>query len=114
MKTIIAGSRTHFPSLDEIQEAVDASGFDVTEVVSGCAFGVDQAGERWADSKRIPVKRHHADWNKYGRRAGPIRNLIMADNAEALIAFHKNASRGTQNMIEIAQKTGLKVFVVTI
>lgn len=86
----------------------------MTEVVGGGAFGVDQAGERLAKSKGLPIDRYDADWNKYGRRAGPMRNLVMADKAEALIAFHKNASRGTQNMIEIAQKTGLKVFIVTI
>ena len=59
----------------------------------------------------MPVEGFPAEWDKYGRSAGPIRNGQMAKAAEALIALLAPGSRGTKNMIEQATKKGLKVFV---
>ena len=110
MKTIIAGSRS-VTDLDLVADAVRASGFDITEVVSGGAPGVDSLGEQWAEQHGIPVTRFPADWKRYGRRAGPIRNTEMAEYAEALIAVWDGRSRGTKNMIQLARQRGLRVFV---
>lgn len=110
MKTIIAGTRT-ITSLAIVAEAIKASEFDIAEVVSGGAPGVDALAEKWAEEHGIPVKRFPADWNRYGRRAGPIRNTEMAGYAEALIAVWDGQSRGTKNMIRQARKHGLRVFV---
>ena len=52
-----------------------------------------------------------AQWDKYGRQAGPMRNRQMAENADALIAYWDGESRGSKNMIEEAKKRGLKVAV---
>lgn len=46
MRTIIAGSRS-ITDYALIQKAVSESGFEITEVVSGGAIGVDRLGERW-------------------------------------------------------------------
>jgi len=46
-----------------------------------------------------------ADWIRYGRPAGPIRNKRMIkDNPVAVIAFHNNLmhSKGTRNMLGLA------------
>ncbi len=40
--------------------------------------------------------RFAADWNKYGKKAGPVRNRKMADYAEALIAVWDGKSRETR------------------
>lgn len=77
-----------------VRAAVDASGFRITEVVSGVAHGVDKLGERWAQAHKIPVKQFPAQWNKYGNAAGPIRNREMAEYADALIAVWDGQSRG--------------------
>lgn len=97
-----------------VERAVKASGFKITEVVSGHARGVDCLGELWADNHDIPCRIFEADWNKHGRSAGPIRNREMADYGEALIALRRPQSRGTQHMIDTARKLGLKVFVVDV
>lgn len=109
MKTIIAGSRT-ITDYDLVEKAVEESGFAVTEVVSGCARGVDNLGEEFARKWNLPVKQFHAKWKKHGKGAGPMRNAEMGDYADALIAVTTGSS-GTQNMIEYAKKKGLKVFV---
>ena len=84
----------------------------ITEVVSGCAKGADTFGEEWADDQRLPVKKFPAEWDKYGRAAGPIRNKQMAEYSDQLIAFLYPNSRGTANMINQAKKLGLKVHII--
>ena len=110
MITIIAGSRG-ISDLNLVEEAIKESGFDITEVVSGGARGVDFLGESWATENHIPIKRFPADWEKYGRRAGAIRNELMGDYAEALIAVILNNSRGSEHMVRVANHRELKVFV---
>ena len=117
MRVIIAGSRT-ITDYRLVEAAVKASGFDVTEVVSGKARGVDTLGERWAYENDVDMTGFYADWGKHGPSAGPIRNREMAEYAKAgpgggaLVAVHSANSPGTRSMIEIATKMGLKVYVV--
>lgn len=114
MKVIIAGSRNLELGVFSMRDIVNASGFDITEVVSGTARGVDSSGEHWAEYHDIPVKRFPADWKRFGKSAGAIRNAQMAHYADALIAIWDGESRGTKNMIDIANKKRLKVYVQTI
>lgn len=114
MKTIIAGSRAENRLGQVICAAAAAAvraGIGPTEVVSGCAEGVDRLGESWAQMMQLPVRQFPADWKRYGRAAGRQRNLQMAVYAEALIAVWDGKSPGTRHMIETAKRMGLKVFV---
>lgn len=110
MRVIVAGPRT-VNRYDIVVRAIKASGFTITEEVSGGADGVDSLGERWAEEQGIPIKRFLARWAKYGRAAGKIRNSKMAKYAEALIAIWDGQSRGTKDMIDKARYRGLHVFV---
>jgi hypothetical protein len=127
LKTIIAGDR-EIKDIKLIEKAVKKSGFDITEVVSGAARGVDTLGEDWAKSKSIPIKRFPADWNnlkadgavikvnsygkKYNVNAGFARNEEMAKYADALIAIQTNGpTSGTQSMIKLAKKYKLKIYI---
>ncbi|MFA5195962.1 MAG: SLOG family protein [Bacteroidales bacterium] len=110
MKIIIAGSR-EINEFILVQLAVAGSGFDITEVVSGTAKGVDKLGELWAFENDIPVKRFPADWKKYGKSAGYKRNEQMAEYADALIAIWDGKSPGTGHMISIAKMKNIPVYV---
>lgn len=109
MKVIIAGSRS-INDYTLVEKAVEQSGFPITEVVSGCAKGVDTLAIRFAEFNELPVKRFHADWDKYKKAAGYRRNGEMATYADALIAIWDGHSPGTVHMINIAKERGLKVF----
>ena len=111
MRVIIAGSRD-VTDLKHVILAVHNSKFEVTEIVSGAARGVDTLGEMWAEENNIPVTLFPADWDKYGKSAGYKRNEEMAKHADGLIAIRKNMSKGTTHMIDIATKAGLSVYVV--
>lgn len=110
VKVIIAGGRD-VTDYSAVVSAVKESGFEITEVVSGAARGVDRLGELFAEANNIPVKRFPAAWDKYGRGAGHIRNGEMANYAGGLIAVWDGESRGTRNMIDQARSKGLQVFV---
>lgn len=110
MKTIIAGGRT-ITDYSLVLSALRESEFQITEVISGMASGVDTLAIQYARENNLPLIEFHADWNTHKRAAGPIRNREMAKYGEALIAIWDGQSRGTKNMIEEAAKKGLKVYV---
>ncbi len=113
MKVIIAGSRI-IADLALVKRAVKESGFKITTVVSGCARGVDKLGEQMAKELGVPVERYPADWLKYGRSAGAIRNSQMAKAASALVAVWRNSSPGTDNMISNMRLLGKPVYVLKV
>ena len=78
-------------------------------IVSGRANGADQMGERYARERGYSLRTYPANWERYGKRAGPIRNELMAQNADALIAYWDGRSPGTMNMIDMARDYGLLV-----
>ncbi len=107
MKVIIAGTRYKdkdenipFDDYNLVVKTIEDSGFTITEVVSGTATGVDRLGEQWARANNIPIKEMPADWNRYGRSAGPFRNKAMAEYADAAIVIWDGKSPGSRNMIE--------------
>lgn len=113
MKIIIAGSRD-FDDYNLLKHTVSHSIFNgiITEVVSGCAKGADELGEQFAAEFDIPIKRFPADWKKYGKGAGTIRNIQMGRYADGLVVFIRNGSTGSSHMLRVIQNDG-KPNVVT-
>lgn len=99
MKVIIAGSRSIEEDWILVDHCVRLSGYEITEVVSGGARGIDTSGEQFAIIRGIPFKRFPADWNSKGKSAGILRNIEMANYADALIAIWDGKSKGTLHMI---------------
>lgn len=113
MKTIIAGSRDNI-YYEDLLMAMEATPWYPSVVVCGMCRGADLLGKRWAEENKIPVEKYPANWRPNGifdRAAGYKRNVLMAQNAEALIALWDGQSKGTKNMIDIAKGRGLKIFV---
>ena len=110
MKVIIAGGRD-ITDYSLVLSALAESGFTPTEIVSGMASGVDTLAVQYAQENNLPLQQFWAEWNFYGKSAGPIRNRKMAEYGDALIAIWDGESRGTKNMIEEATKRNLQVYV---
>ena len=105
MKVIIAGNRT-FNDRQLLFDTMDNLDIEIDEVVCGEARGADTLGKIWAKSKGIPVKSFPAEWDKFGRMAGPIRNRDMGKYADYLVAFWDGESVGTKDMIFYMQQIG--------
>lgn len=82
------------------------------EIVSGTARGADQLGERYAAERGLSIKRFPADWDRDGKSAGYLRNVRMAEYADAAIVFWDGVSKGSKHMVDVAKKKGLPVRVV--
>ena len=114
MRVLVCGDRYWndwqylYDTLDELKDKIDV-------IIEGEAPGADTMALRWAKDSGIPVERYPAQWDKYGKSAGPIRNKQMLDEGkpDLVIAFHANisASRGTKNMISQAQAAGIQVIL---
>lgn len=110
MKVIIAGSRG-ITDYQFVCNVIKESCFNITEVVSGTAKGVDQLGERWAKDNNVPVHKFPAEWSRLGKSAGYVRNTDMGKYADCLIAIWDGESRGTKHMIDIATNLGRQIFI---
>jgi hypothetical protein len=113
MRLIIAGGR----DFDDYNLLCDkATQFignrkDVT-IISGLARGADRLGCRFAEESGYPLRGFAAEWGKFGRAAGAVRNKLMAKEATHLLAFWDGNSKGTMHMIDYAHELGLQIEVV--
>lgn len=85
-------------------------GIDV--IVTGDAKGADELAKKYAQEYDIPLLVFRADWDKYGKSAGPIRNAEIVKAADTLIAFWDGKSKGTKNSIAQAKALGLLVIEI--
>lgn len=85
-----------------------------TIILSGHCSGVDMLAERYAEKHGLTVERHPAEWARYGRAAGPIRNEQMVIQADCVIAFWDGVSRGTKSLISYAQKYNKELHIISI
>ena len=109
MKLIIAGGRDYlFSPEDYLRLNMLSKRIKITEIVSGKARGADTCGESWATSLHIPIKEFKADWDRWDKRAGSIRNTDMAKYADAVVLFP--GGTGTENMHEAAKEYKLKIY----
>jgi len=116
INVIIAGSR-EFNNYDLLKEVCDRAlenrvrdGYKIT-IVSGHAKGADSLGERYAAERGYELKIFPPEWDKFGKRAGMLRNKKMAEISNALLAFFADGapSVGTKNMVKIAREKNLIV-----
>jgi hypothetical protein len=96
--------------MDAIRHVIDnLSNDDV--VIHGAARGADTIAGWLAEQRGLQVMEFPAQWQKYGKSAGPIRNKQMLDEGkpDKVYAFYsdKKKSRGTANMAKQAKKAGI-------
>jgi hypothetical protein len=89
--------------------------FNPTVVIEGEARGADTFARLCAGVLGIEVLRFPADWEKYGRAAGPIRNsqMLKEGNPDVVVGFHHDIekSKGTRDMLTRAKKAGKATFI---
>lgn len=114
---IFTGPRDLSISQETIAFAIKASGFGMpTEIVVGSKKGLDYCAYMFAYYNTIEKYIEPALWGEYGKGAGPIRNMAMANSWEAdgCIAFvrrGKPVTSGTASMIAEAVRANIPVHV---
>ncbi len=109
MKVAVVGSRDIV--IDNLNEYLPP---DVDEIITGGAKGVDDCARKCAEELGIKYKEFLPEYNKYGRAAPIIRNKLIVEYADTVIAFWNGKSKGTMSTIEIAKKLGkpISVYIV--
>jgi len=110
MKVIVCGGRDYNNAemlnlvLDEIHAKTP-----ITTMIQGGAKGADDLAFRWAcRTKGVSITTHHAEWDKHGRAAGPIRNAhMLQDGPDLVVAFP--GGRGTANMVKQSRAAAVPV-----
>lgn len=112
MRVIVCGSR-NWTSRRWIQSILLSLPGDTT-IIEGECRGADLIAREIAEELNMTIEPHPAEWDKLGKRAGPLRNQAMLDSgADLVLAFHKDLSqsKGTKHMIEIARKNDIPVMI---
>ena len=119
-RVIVAGGR-NFDNYQLLQSCLDYIFKDISpkvdiEIVSGHAEGADKLGEKYAKDHNLSLKVFPAEWEKYGKKAGSIRNSQMIDYAKEqipmVVAFWNGKSRGTMDTLSKAQLNGIESIVI--
>lgn len=110
-RTIIAGSRVEDVTFGDIKIALAQAPFKTGLVLSGRATGADQWGEEWAMERDLIIEPYPANWDAFGKGAGPIRNEIMGSKADSLVLCWDGKSPGSKNMLKVAKAFNLEIFV---
>ena len=117
MKILVTGSR-FWTDEKAIADAIIKHGTLSEEItiIEGEAKGADTIAKHFANKMGCKVKGYPADWNTYGRSAGPIRNQKMLDDnpdIHLVLAFTDDidASIGTSDMVARSIKKGIKVIL---
>jgi hypothetical protein len=117
MKFLICGGRDYmdkeflFYALDFLHAQIG-----VDYVVQGEASGADTLAKFWAKARNIPCSnKYRADWNKFGKSAGMIRNteMLLSEKPDGVVAFPRangEIGRGTLDMVTKAVEAGLQVW----
>lgn len=98
MKIAVVGSRTFsdYILLKSVLNLAAKYGF-VTEIVSGGAQGADSLAKKYAQEHNVSYKEFPAQWDIYGKSAGFIRNKLIVEYCDMVIAFWDGKSRGTND-----------------
>ena len=107
MPLAIIGSRD-CPAVD-IEEYLDEM---PDAIVSGGAKGADTYAREFAEKKGIRLIEHLPDYAKYGRAAPLVRNRLIIDDCDEVLAFWDGKSKGTKYTIDYAKKMGKPVRIV--
>lgn len=80
--------------------------FSPSCIISGGANGADRLAAQYANLHNIPLKEIKPDYKKYGRPAPLIRNSQIIREADFILAFWDDESRGTLDTLLKAKKAG--------
>lgn len=117
MKLLVTGSRDYSDSQTMFRVLGGlARQFDVQEIIHGGAKGADVMAGDWACCFGIPVRVFRADWAKYGKAAGPVRNTFMLAEGQPdlVVAFSSghDLTPGTRSMVAKAVAARVRTYVV--
>lgn len=84
----------------------------IKEIISGGAKGADSLARQFASEHNIPICEYKPQYKQFGRSAPIVRNKIIAENCDELVAFWDYKSKGTKFTIDQARKLEKKIHII--
>jgi hypothetical protein len=112
MRIAVVGSRD-FDDFSLFVKIMDRLRYnkEIDAIITGGARGVDSMAEHYAEVNSIPVIVHEAQWDKYGKGAGYIRNKLIWDDSDFGLAIWDGVSKGTKHSFDLAKKQNKQILI---
>jgi hypothetical protein len=78
-------------------------------LIHGGARGADSLAGQWAEFNGVPQDVYWADWNRYGKAAGILRNMRMLEDGQPDLVVGFPGGRGTADMLHRAASQGIMI-----
>lgn len=112
MRVLVCGGRD-FSSTTSLWRELDTvkinAPHDALTIIQGGATGADRLARLWCESRAIPYDNFPANWKKYGKAAGPIRNQRMIDVGKPDLVVAAPGGTGTADMVRRAEVAGIPI-----
>lgn len=119
-KVLVCGGRD-YSNIEKVKDILDMI-HDICQnnflessemiIIHGGARGADSLAGKWAKQNNIQSEVYLADWNTYGKKAGPIRNELMLKTGKPNIVVAFPGGNGTKHMVSIAKRDNIEVYEV--
>ena len=112
MRLAVIGSK-EFHDHQKLKSILDIySG--ITAIVSGAAIGTDSAAAKYANEHNIRLVEFPPDYVKYGNEAKHVRDRLIVENCDRLIAFWDGKCEGTKYTLNYAKRLNIPVKIIEI
>jgi hypothetical protein len=113
MRVLVCGGRAYsdsakvFATLDKLHAEKK-----ITCIIEGGASGADRLAGEWAKKNGVKLEVYRAEWQRFGLKAGPLRNkrMLVEGMPDLVVAFP--GGHGTANMMLAAGEAGISVKIM--
>lgn len=114
MRVLVCGGRDYSPELVVLWlDGFDLHGPNLDVIIEGGARGADRGAQMWAKQCSKELLTFPADWEKYGKRAGYLRNVQMLEEGKPDLVVAFPGGKGTAMMVRLAKEKGIEVIEIS-
>jgi len=115
LRILVCGGRD-WDNEDRISRGIQAAliqwtipSLDYLVIIHGVARGADTLAGQIAKREGIRTEVYKAEWDKYGKKAGYLRNVKMLEEGKPHVVLAAPGGRGTAMMVSLAKRAGVPV-----
>lgn len=108
MRVLVCGGRD-YDDWEALCRELEPFLTDGLVIIQGGAKGADFLARVWAKWRKVDQEEYPADWTKFGKGAGSIRNQRMLDEGKPDVVLAFPGGSGTRDMVSKAERSSIHV-----